>query len=323
MPNYDAYLTVNALNILTIGIPTGTSTTVTDTNNGGGENTGVLGDTDNDGFTANNGMFGSDVNYTYAGTVYDENDEPVGFVGSSGPLGSLIYTTFVPEGTNTEGLTLRLLPQDTVVPETQWDVEEAAPLCFMPGTKVRTPIGEIAVEALRAGDLVVTADGKQAPIRWIGLCTVSRRFADPLRTLPVRIKAGALAENVPSADLLVSPDHALMVDGLLVQAGALVNGITICRETDTPEIFTYYHVEMHDHALILAENTPAETFVDNVSRMRFDNWAEHEAIHGSTANIAEMDVPRVKSARQLPMAIRARLKARILAQHQPAAALAA
>jgi hypothetical protein len=53
------------------------------------------------------------------------------------------------------------------------------------------------------------------------------------------------------------------------------NGTSIVRETDVPEVFTYYHVEVDDHSLILAENTPSETFVDNVDRLNFDNWAEH------------------------------------------------
>ena len=142
----------------------------------------------------------------------------------------------------------------------------------------------------------------------MGRQTVSTRFADPLRALPVRIAAGALGEALPARDLLVSPCHALLVDGVLAQAGALVNGATVRREAAAavPEVFTYWHLELADHALVLAEGVPAETFVDNVARLAFDNWDEHEAA-GSEAPIAEMALPRAKSARQLPTATRRRL----------------
>jgi hypothetical protein len=71
--------------------------------------------------------------------------------------------------------------------------------------------------------------------------------------------AGALGDNTPSRDLLVSPDHALLVDGLLVQAAALVDGIAVRHEPAPAERFTWYHIELEDHALVLAEGTPAET----------------------------------------------------------------
>ncbi|MDD2795644.1 Hint domain-containing protein [Acidocella sp.] len=185
-------------------------------------------------------------------------------------------------------------------------------ICFYPGTMIATPDGEKAVETLQAGDLVLTADGKSAPVRWMGRQTVSTSFADPLRVLPIHIKAGALAEGVPARDLLVSPDHALLVDGVLIQAAALVNGVSIFRETKVPTTFTYHHVELADHSLILAENTPAETFVDNVDRMAFDNWAEHETLADASA-ITEMDLARAKAVRQIPAKTRAYLAERATA----------
>jgi hypothetical protein len=133
---------------------------------------------------------------------------------------------------------------------------------------------------------------------------------DPLRVLPIRIEAGALGENLPARDLLLSSDHALLIGGVLIQAGALVNGTTIRRERDVPQVFTYYHVELEDHSLILAEGVPAETFVDNVDRMAFDNWDEHLARWPNGREIAEMPLARAKSARQVPPAVRAQLAQR-------------
>ena len=178
--------------------------------------------------------------------------------------------------------------------------------CFMAGTMIRTPAGEVAIESLKAGDLVLTADGTPRAVRWVGRQTVSLRFAEPSRALPVRVAAGALGGGLPQRDLLVSPGHALLVDGILANAGALVNGTTIRQESDVPTTFTYYHVELDAHALLLAEGAPAESFVDNVEPGRFDNVEERAA---GAAPVAELDLPRASAARQVPAATRARLAA--------------
>jgi len=165
------------------------------------------------------------------------------------------------------------------------------------------------VEDIIPGTVLRTAAGALQPVRWLGRCEVSTRFADPLRVLPIRIKAGALGENLPVRDLLVSPDHAMFIGGVLIQAGVLVNGVTILREANVPECFTYYHVELAAHELLLAEGAASESFVDNVDRMSFSNWAEHEAM-GDVAPIEEMPYPRAKAQRQVPMAVRRMLEAR-------------
>lgn len=186
----------------------------------------------------------------------------------------------------------------------------AESVCFVGGTQIAVPGGTADIASLRMGDLVVLSDGRVAPIRWMGRLVIATRFADWLKTAPVRISAGALDENLPVRDLLVSPCHALLVDGVLVQAGALVNGSTIVRQRSVPETFTYYHVELEGHELIVAEGVAAETFVDNADRMNFDNWAEHQALFGTDVQIAEMAAPRAKSARQVPAATLRRLSER-------------
>ena len=176
-------------------------------------------------------------------------------------------------------------------------------LCFYAGTMLATPDGEMEVEKLAQGDMLLTANGAK-PVRWIGQSHVHTRFADPLRALPIRIRAGALGDGLPGRDLLLSPDHAICLDGVLVQASALVNGATIIREYDVPEEFTYYHVELDTHELLLAEGVQAESFVDNVDRMHFHNWDDRTT---PETPILEMDLPRAKSSRQVPLALRHRL----------------
>ena len=233
--------------------------------------------TANDGITVDGDRFSSDGPVTFLGVADD------GWLGLFGGN----YYFFTPD-------TYR--PADAV----SWTASDFA-FCFLAGTAITTPAGAVPIEALLVGDLVRTADGAAKPVRWVGRQTIVTRFADRRRILPIRISAGALGEGLPARDLLVSPDHALMLDGVLVQAGALVNGTTIVRETAMPERFTYFHVELDDHALVLAEGVPAETFVDNVTRRRFDNHEDYVALYGDPAPaIPEMALPRVKSARQVP-----------------------
>jgi autotransporter passenger strand-loop-strand repeat protein len=178
--------------------------------------------------------------------------------------------------------------------------------CFLAGTLIRTPDGEVPVETLTAGDRVLTLDGTAMPVRWLAVQSVSQRFADPLRVLPVRIRAGALGGGVPRRDLLLSPGHALLLDGLLVQAGALVNGTSVVRATGLLEVFRYYHVELPTHAVIFAEAAAAESFLEGVEAFGFDNGAAR-----GPAEVAAVPLPypRVMAQRQVPQAIRQRLAA--------------
>jgi len=178
--------------------------------------------------------------------------------------------------------------------------------CYCRGTLIRTSRGEMPVEVLAIGDSVVTASGARRPIRWIGRRAYSRRFlASNPGAQPVRIRAGALAEGVPRRDLLVSADHAMFLDGMLVPAGCLVNGTTILRDRG-PERLEYYHVELETHDVILAEGAPSETFVDDDSRGLFHNAAEFTALYPQQASPAWFCAPRVEHGPELE-ALRRRL----------------
>jgi hypothetical protein len=181
--------------------------------------------------------------------------------------------------------------------------------CFAPGTGIATPEGERAVERLRPGDLVLTTDGRAVPVKWIGRTTRNKLFTPEDRLRPVRITAGALGPGVPYSDLVLTADHALMLDGLLVNAGALVNSTTITVEpiAGLDCSITYYHVETEAHEAIFANGAAAETFVDYATRASFDNGAQL----AYNPSKSEMGLPRISSARLVPSRLVAKLAGHI------------
>ena len=102
---------------------------------------------------------------------------------------------------------------------------------------------------------------------------------------------------------------------LLITAGALVNDNTIrfVHRADMPRAFTYFHIETEAHDVVLANGAASETFVDERDRANFDNYAEYVALYGDARTIAEIDMPRISTARLVPAAIQHRLATPIAA----------
>ena len=158
--------------------------------------------------------------------------------------GTLTDTTFVTTQTSVTPEQLEVVP------------------CFTPGTLIDTKWGARAVETLRVGDLIHTADNGLQTLRWIGRRTVSAQGS----LAPIRILTGALGND---RDLLVSPQHRMLLSGwqaqlnfgedeVLVAAKHLVNGATIFpaqrRSVD------YIHLLFDRHEIIFAEGIPTESF---------------------------------------------------------------
>ncbi len=294
----------------------GASLTPTDTSSGEGT-AGVLGDTaSTPTFTLTStfdGVTGTPIapsHWTFLGTATING--VTGFVASAVNTSSTTVFCFFALGTPSPGTHSGTVtsPSNTSNWPGNWNLNNGTEACFVAGTMIATPSGSMAVETLKAGDTVLTASGVAVPVRWVGRSVVSRVFADPVRLLPVVIKAGALGDNLPVRDLSVSPGHALMLDGVLIQAGALVNGTSIVRDTAAPMVFTYYHVELDNHDVIVAEGIATESFLDGIEQMNFENIAERPA---PLATVQELALPRAKSARQVPQATRDLIAARAAA----------
>ncbi len=166
--------------------------------------------------------------------------------------------------------------------------------CFREGTRIATPEGAVAVEALRVGARVMTVGGSAATIRWIGRrevdCTRHRR---PRAVWPVRIAAGAFGAGAPCRDLFLSPDHSVFADGVLIPVKYLLNGASIAQLKVAH--VTYFHVELARHEVILAEGLPVESYLDTGDRAAFGGSSDLVALFPAWGGEAR-DVMRIMEA---------------------------
>jgi hypothetical protein len=147
---------------------------------------------------------------------------------------------------------------------------EVAALCFCAGTRIVTPGGEVAVEQLVAGDMVLNARGAARPIVWIGqgrvLATRGRRGP----STPVIVRKDALGDGVPHCDLRVTKGHSLWIDEVLIPVEFLVNHRSILWDDHAQEV-SLYHIELATHDVLLANGAPAESYRDDGNRWLFQN----------------------------------------------------
>lgn len=193
--------------------------------------------------------------------------------------------------------------------------------CFLSGTLIATPDGERPIETLAAGDLVtVMIEGRleAAPVAWAGSgrMDVTRNGCDD--GFPVRIRAGAFADGSPRRDLLVTPEHCLLVDGGLIPARMLVNGASILVDRSMPT-YAFFHIELDRHGILLAEALPVESYLDTGNRHLFGGPVAGAAPNDGCSLSPMMAAPlRIAREQVEPVWHRLRHRAVGLGLHVPA-----
>ena len=162
------------------------------------------------------------------------------------------------------------------------------------------------MERLRIGDQLVLASTRRcAPVTWIGHRRIDlTRHRYPEQVRPIRIRADAFAPGVPVRDLWLSPDHSVLLHGVLIPIKHLINGRSIAQVA--VRTVEYWHVELERHDVLLAEGLAAESYLDTGNRSAFANGGEVVALHPDFAPRGWSDAcaelvqagPRVVTAKQ-------------------------
>lgn len=158
--------------------------------------------------------------------------------------------------------------------------------CFLAGTLIRTPEGEVAVEELAIGDTVISLeDGCEIsrPVTWIG---VSRNSFSPKQPLdlagyPVRVRQNAFGEAMPSQDLLVTAEHCFVFEGAFIPVRMLVNGSSIHYDQSITD-YNYYHIELERHSVIVSNNVATESYLNTGNRRYFSSGHNIVSLHEET-----------------------------------------
>ncbi len=188
--------------------------------------------------------------------------EGLGFIGP--PAG------WPPVGVPLTVVSAREGPGGTGQPATAYGAYVSPP-CFTPGTLIDTATGPQRVENLSPGDLLATRDAGYQPLLYVLRTELpaTRLWREPW-LCPVRIPAGALAPGVPARDLLVSPQHGILLTGaecqlLFAEPEVLAPAVTLPQARPLmpdacAEGTTYLHLVLHDHHILCAEGVLTESF---------------------------------------------------------------
>jgi hypothetical protein len=171
-------------------------------------------------------------------------------------------------------------------------------ICFTPGTRIATPDGARLIEQLSPGDRILTKDNGPQEILWTGTrrMTGARLYAMP-HLRPIRFRAGALGAGRPDGDLLVSPQHRMLIKGpaaralfnsaeVLVAAEDLLNDHSVTVDHQLREV-SYIHILLDRHNIVFANGMETESFHPSNTALDTIEAAQRERLLGILPGIAE------------------------------------
>jgi hypothetical protein len=143
------------------------------------------------------------------------------------------------------------------------------------GTGMLTPSGYRPIEQLRRSDLVATLLGRGpmfVPVAWIGWRRIAMPTGRDPVVGPVRVRRDAIADGMPTRDVVLAPDHALYLEGALYMVRQLVNGATLLRDLPQPD-HKYWAIQLERHDVVCADGMAVETLLHDAARAAYTEAA--------------------------------------------------
>ncbi|AWD23698.1 hypothetical protein B6K69_17875 (plasmid) [Fuscovulum blasticum] len=190
--------------------------------------------------------------------------------------------------------------------------------CFTRGTMILADGGDVAIEDLRQGDLIMTLDSGPQPILWIGRVLIGAAdLARHPHLKPIRIKCGALGDGLPRADLVVSPQHRVLVRSAIVErmfgkaevlvAAKHLTGLAGVDVAEDAEPVEYWHFLLGKHHIVLSNGAPTESLFTGPEAMKALPEPSRREIFEIFPHLAELDhAALIEPARMLVRGRRAR-----------------
>lgn len=184
-------------------------------------------------------------------------------------------------------------------------------VCFVRGTLIETDRGPVAIEKLRKGDLVVTRDAGLQPVRWIGSKKLAGSVLEENPQLrAIRIRAGSLGNGAPTQDLLVSPQHRVLVRSKIAQRMFGTNEVLVAAKqlllldgidvADDLREVEYYHILFDDHQVVISNGAETESLYTGPQALKSVGAAALEEIFTIFPELRDRDpAERPQSARML------------------------
>ncbi|MFK7869888.1 MAG: Hint domain-containing protein [Roseobacter sp.] len=142
-----------------------------------------------------------------------------------------------------------------------YDYSPVSVPCFVEGTRIATSKGEMPIEALKVGDLVLTKDNGAQPIRWIGVRHLDTKDLARTQQHPIDFKAGSMGPGQPARRLCVSPQHRVLIKGDVLAPARGLTGLPMVRVMRGCKSVNYFHILLSKHEIIYAEGIETESLL--------------------------------------------------------------